>query len=327
MGSRANTVIMRNGRRHVYYSRHAGQYMDALVFWGPEHIVAEVTSEWDEEGWSNDLSAEGGCCIDLDRHHLIFYGGEVVDSDMLTLETYLSLLPYTWPGWTAYTWPGWTVEWSWGALTQIALYSGVGPDVLRKIDCGKGLGLPPRRDSYIDRLLDDARPRPLNHSTISATRDGVTRSALIPEEWPERLIYLEGDIERVIGRLPADDLVCGDDEFPLGGLHLDYDRHEIQTWRTWDTHVAVDIPAYWSGWRFVDHRHHYRKFYSSVPRLIEFTPRSEDMYLRRIGDWVCTDGLSLSPDGLGARRRSDIFEEVLGRYRADNPVPRMLPEL
>lgn len=319
MGSRANAVIMRNGRRHVYYSHHAGQYMDALVFWGPEHVIAEVASEWEEEGWSNDLSAEGGCCIDLDRHHLLFFGGEVVDSDILMLETYLRLL--------SYTWPGWTVEWSWGALTQIARYVGVGPDVLRRIDCGESAKLPPRRDPYIDRLLHAAYSPPFNRSTISATRDGVTRSALVFEEWPERLISLESDIEQVIAQLSADGLVCGRDEFPLGGLHLNYDRFEIQIWRTWDTNVAIDLPAYWSGWRLIDHGHHYREFYSSVPCFSEFVPRSEDMYLRRIRDWVCMDGLHLSPNGLDARRRSGIFEDVLVRYRADNPAPRTLPEL
>lgn len=318
MGLRANAVVMQSGHNHVY-SQHAGQDMDTLVFWGPEHIVAEVESEWDEEGWSNDLCAEGGCCIDLDRRHLLLYGGDVADSDMLTLETYLRLL--------AYTWPGWTVEWSWGALTQIARYVGVGPDVLRSIDCGKGAVIPPKRDVYIDRLLDAAHARLFNRSTISATRGGVTRSALVLEEWPERLIYLEVDIERVVEWLPAGGLVCEGDEFPLGGLHLDYDRHEIRIWRTWDTHIAIDLPAYWSGWRLIDYGHRYREFYFSVPRFIEFTPRSEEMYLRRIRACICADGFRFSPNGLDARQRSDIFEEVLVRYHADNPKPRMLPDL
>ena len=128
---------MRNGSRRVYYSHGAAEHMDALAFFGPEHVVAEITSSWDDgrwdddddfEWWLDDAWADGGCCVDLDRRHLILYGGDGVMCDALWLETYHRLLPYTWPGWT--------FEWSWGELTQIARYAGVGRDGLDKMRSG-----------------------------------------------------------------------------------------------------------------------------------------------------------------------------------------------
>lgn len=44
MGSRANAVVMRNGSRRVFYSHGAAEHMDALAFFGPQHVVAEITS-------------------------------------------------------------------------------------------------------------------------------------------------------------------------------------------------------------------------------------------------------------------------------------------
>ena len=113
MGSRANAVVVQNGTCRVYYAHWAAQFMDALMFWGPEHALAEI-SRWNDDveefldpndaPWLDNVWAEGGCCIDLDTRHLILYGGEDIECDLLWLETYLRLLPYTWQGWT--------IEWS-----------------------------------------------------------------------------------------------------------------------------------------------------------------------------------------------------------------------
>ena len=100
-------MIIENGKRHVYYSHGAAQDLDALMFWGPDSALAEIRGwrdgredepEWDGEWWLDNVWAEGGCCMDLDNKVLILYGGDDPECDVLWLETYLKLLPYTWPG-------------------------------------------------------------------------------------------------------------------------------------------------------------------------------------------------------------------------------------
>ena len=92
MGSRANAVVMQNGTCRIHYAHWAAQLMDALMFWGPEHALAEI-SEWEDDveelldpndaPWLDNVWAEGGCCIDLDARHLILYGGEDIECDLL----------------------------------------------------------------------------------------------------------------------------------------------------------------------------------------------------------------------------------------------------
>lgn len=97
MGSRANAVVIESGKRRIYFHRWAAQTLDALMSWGPGAALAEIR-EWDEvhpdsdeERWLDNVWAEGGCCIDFDRHHLLLYGGEDIECDVLWLETYMRL--------------------------------------------------------------------------------------------------------------------------------------------------------------------------------------------------------------------------------------------
>lgn len=328
MGSRANAVVVQNGTYRVYYAHWAAQFMDSLMFWGPEHTLAEI-SEWEDDvetfldpndaPWLDNVWAEGGCCIDLDTRHLILYGGEDIECDMLWLETYLRLLPNTWRGWTA--------EWSWGELAQIARYVGVTGQKLDEIDCGLRHGVPSDHDYYIDRFLRVTHEQQPAGTTISIQRDGAVFTAFANETEPELLLDLESNIERIIARLTPKHLEYDDDEFLMGALHLDYDTREIWLWRTWNNNSDFELPVYWSGWRLHDCKYRYREFYASTPHVIDFAPRCEDVYLNKIGSWVCRPLIGVPSHGHSAEVRKALFQDVLTRYRADNPEPRYLPEL
>lgn len=327
MGSRANAVVIENEKRRVYYSHGAAQFMDALVFWGPEHALLEFR-EWKDnvacddpevEPWLDNVWAEGGCCIDLDNQHLILYGGEDIECDVLWLETYLRLLEYSWRGWT--------VEWSWGELTQIARYAGISGDRLKEIDCNYK-SYPSNIDRYInDDLFASPDRRDWESSTLSVAKNGDVRAAFTLESWPESILAVGNRIVELFPHLQSSPLLRDDDEFLMGSLHLDFDKREIWLWHTWDNNIDIEPPAHWSDWKFFDCRHHYREFYSSVPRFIEFVSRSEDLYIQKIRDWVCQDRNDFAPHGLALEKRERIFEEVLAQYRSDNPKPRILPEL
>jgi hypothetical protein len=329
MGSRANAVVIRDGKRHVYYSHSAAQTLDSFAFFGPDFLLAYVqrwldgredNPDWDGEWWLDNAFAEGGCCIDLDRRHLLLYGGDAPECDVLWQETYLKLL--------GYTWKGWTVEWSWGELGQIARYCGVTGKKLEDIDW-KFADRPPEEflDEYVDTQLGVDGKIPYISSTLSVTKRGCTKAAFTYESVPENWLFIGTRIDNALPRLVSIPLRFADNEFLMGSLHIDYDTHEIWLWRTWETYIDVEPPEYWSGWKLHDFRHDYRSFYHVVPHFIEFVGKSEAEYVREITEYVRT--VSITNDMTSEERVAEerILDAALEGYRKDNPEPPMLPSL
>lgn len=329
MGSRANAVVIRNGKRHVYYSHGAAQVLDAYAFFGPDFLLTEVQSwrdgrednpDWDGEWWLDNAFAEGGCCIDLDSKHLLLYGGDAPECDVLWLETYLKLI--------GYTWEGWTVEWSWGELGQIARYCGVTGKKLEDIDWKfaerpEGSFL----KKYVDVQLGISEPLPYISSTLSVMRRGRTRAAFTSESMPEKWLFIASRIDKAITKLVDVPLHHEDEEFLMSSIHLDYDACEIWLWRTWDTYIDVELPEYWAGWQLHDCRYDYRSFFRAVPPIVDFAGRSEADYVREITAYVRGIWISDNP----ADEKRDVKERILNAalesYRRDNPEPPLLPQL
>lgn len=303
--------------------------MDALAFWGSEYLLGEVREwldgreddpDWDGEWWLDNVWAEGGCCIDLDNRLLLIYGGEDIECDVLWLETYLRLLPYTWPGWS--------VEWAWGELGQIARYAGVRGKQLEEIDCkvvhrpgGKWL------EEYVNQVFDIPKWRLPGSSTLSVRRDGLTKAAFLDETQPENVLFIGARVDDAIARLGDVPLTYDCDEFLMGGLHLDYDTGDVWLWRTWDNNIEVDLPDQWGGWRLHDLRHDYRSFYRAVPGVVDFVLRPESDYVGKVADWVLRISEYEGPRGMEPEERERILSDVLRRYRADNVRPRYVPDL
>lgn len=329
MGSRANAVVIQDGKRHVYYAHWAAQFMDALAFWGPEHLLLEVQEwrdgreddpAWDGEWWLDNTWAEGGCCIDFDNKLLLLYGGEDIACDVLWLETYLKLLPYTWPGWN--------IEWSWGELGQIARYAGIAGEKLEEIDCkitdypsGKWL------DEYVRNAFDVSEWQFPGVSTLSICREGGLRASFLDETEPENLLFIEGRVGEAVARLGEVPLVYDGGEFLMGGIHMDYDARSIWLWRTWNNSIEIGLPDYWRGWQLYDFHHDYRAFYHEVPQIVEFACRPETDYIEKIRNWVLNGSLEDFSRGMKLEERKRILAEVLGRYREDNPSQVFVPDL
>lgn len=324
MGSRANAVVIEDGKRHVYCHRWAAQTLDALMFWGTEVALAEI-HEWDDgypdsddEPWLDNVWAEGGCCIDFDRRHLLLYGGDDIECDVLRLETYMNLIRYPWEGWS--------VEWAWGELGQIARYAGVVGAQLEEIDC-KATCHPMDFDAFLKGVIDISDLMAPGSCALSVKRDGALVASFLDCSQPEELLLTESRIEELFATLGDAPLIYDSDEFLMGSLHLDYDARKIWLWRTWGNNIDFEAPGYWDGWELHDLKCDYRAFYAAVPDAVEFAPFPEDVYLGKIGKWLCRDEYCFAPGGLPAEERTRRFSEILVRYKADNPEQRMLPEL
>lgn len=325
MGSRADAVVVENGRVRIYFDKWAANHIDALVFWGLErtleefeewYIAEEYGPGWNGDGLMDDVWAEGGCCVDLDRHHLLVYGDG--GRDVLWIEAYLKLIRYAWPGWT--------VEWSWGEHTQMTKYLGVTGEALKEIDDWP-LDVPTEEFARWceDHLLDVPDYESVDFSTISAVRNGILRAAYFYDECPETPLLIGEHVEGVIEGMGTERLIHDGSYFPLGGVHLDFDRREAWLWRDSSTQVEIKLSGYWDGWKMRDLGHDYRAFYSHTPHIIDFVQHDEREYVHRIKEWMCRD--VTCPRRMRGVDRAALFDEIERRYLSDNPAPVLVPSL
>jgi len=113
MGQRCNLGIIENGQVTVYYDHWAANILDIELLWGPE-IARKFIEERDAkpDSWLDDVWAEGGCVIDFDSKHLLWYGGEDIifapDLNLIHQELLQS------------QWTGWNVEWAKDGIFDIA---------------------------------------------------------------------------------------------------------------------------------------------------------------------------------------------------------------
>ena len=84
MGQRANLVLVEDGKYQLFYSHWCANTLPRDLFWGPEHAVAFIRLQRavDESGWLDDVWAEGGALLDLDRKRCLLYGGEDILYDV-----------------------------------------------------------------------------------------------------------------------------------------------------------------------------------------------------------------------------------------------------
>lgn len=237
---------------------------------------------------------------------------------MLWLETYMRLIRYPWEGWT--------VEWAWGEIGQITRYSGITGARLDEIDC-KATCHPKNLDAFLKGVLDIPDWMAPGSCVLSVKREGALAASFLDCSQPEELLLAGSRIGELFEHLGSAPLTYDSDEFLMGSLHLDYDARKIWLWRTWDNNVDFETPDYWNGWELHDLKSDCRTFYAAVSNDVEFIPFPEDVYLGKIGKWLCRDECCFAPGGLPAEERTRRFSEILARYKADNPEQRMLPEL
>lgn len=77
MGQRANLILVEGREYQLFYSHWCANTLPRDLFWGPEHAVAfiRIQRAVDDSGWLDEVWAEGGAVVDLDRKHFLLYGG------------------------------------------------------------------------------------------------------------------------------------------------------------------------------------------------------------------------------------------------------------
>ncbi len=99
MGQRANLLIVTGGAYELCYTHHRANTLDHDLFWGPDYALGFIRAQRrvTDADWLNDVWAEGGAVMDLDRRVLLWFGGEGVLYEVPLRRAHTRLMAASWP--------------------------------------------------------------------------------------------------------------------------------------------------------------------------------------------------------------------------------------
>lgn len=226
MGQRANFVVVQPEGYELYYSHSGASTVDRDVFFGPAYTLEYFRRQRPvkpEDGWLDDVWAEGGALIDAERRVLVYFGGEDTLYDLPQRRIHQAML--------AHAWPGWDLRWAHEGLCDFADYLGLSRDVVRS-----------RRDRAELRAVH---------------LEAAFYSVLV--SWAGRLYPVTQTLQDVLqygpALLPVLKKLRGTTElqsaeFPRAGLHIDEEKKLLEFW---SASPVPDLPlrvgTLWPGWQ------------------------------------------------------------------------------
>lgn len=247
MGQRANLVIVHNNDYELYYNHWCANSMPEKVFWGPMHTrqFIENQEKVSKTEWLDDIWAEGGVVMDLDRQHLLFFGGEDMMYDIQLRRLFIQLM--------GKVWTGWQINWTEEGILNMARYVGVSAEHV----------LSPRRDTE-SRLLqpigagnfvDGAASIQFNERELLLFPVGMDTKEYL-YSGPQIVEHL--DKSHGYSRMVWKDWAY-QNEIPNSGFHIDLMTQTLQFWHAEAIpNILAIIQDSWPGWsisRFADHYH------------------------------------------------------------------------
>src|SRR5688572_19821169 len=114
MGHRSNTVLVESGFVSIHYSQWGALGLPALLLRGPSPTIAAIRADRTEACLQTDTWCEGAAVVDLDRRHLLWFGGIETKYLLPHRRAFFRML--------ASQWSGWSVAWADQGVLDIAAY-------------------------------------------------------------------------------------------------------------------------------------------------------------------------------------------------------------
>ncbi|RRJ64407.1 hypothetical protein EHV15_16875 [Paenibacillus oralis] len=258
MGQRANLIMVRNNYYELYYSHWCANTLPKDLFWGEQHAVKfiEMQKRVDESGWLDDVWAEGGAVIDLDKKKLVLYGGEDILYNVPLRNLYLKLMRTIWSGWE--------IAWAYEGILDLANYVGYPREKILTYgeDDLKDASLePPEEKDWVDTIASVMFPQ--NELLLFPLSGGV-------EVYLAHGPNMIHEINKSYG-YKSIALREWSKEFPVGGFHIDIGRRKLEFWHANDIpNISHELKAKWSGWEVVHHYGDYESHLKSTAGQLQF---------------------------------------------------------
>lgn len=238
MGQRANLIIVENKDYELYYNHWCANTLTQDIFWGPQHAIDFIKMQQKvdkENGWLDDVWAEGGVVIDTDKKVLLIFGGEDFMFNIPLRRIYLKLL--------SEVWNDWDIRWAYEGIADLADYVGYPREkVISQIDeekCNPSFS-PPEEKDWTNII-----------GSIEFEKDEILIFPLygIVDEYLYNGLEV---IEKVNRNFGYNKLILSEwtDEFPCGGFHINA-KHKILTFWTADNCSGLlnNLQQKWIGWK------------------------------------------------------------------------------
>ncbi len=236
MGHRANLVIAEKDQYHLFYCHWCTNTLPRDIFWGLEWTLNFISQQkpvtQDENGWLDEIWAEGGVIVDIQNHHLMLWGGETIHYEIPLRRLYLDLLQEVWQGWT--------VRWASNRIYEMADYLGVERTIVMS-------GKIEDKDGIINLTLPDKLE---SIRTIATIRWNQNDLLILPTNHDLTVLYFGDELLLKAKPLPLSShrktfVVKG--EFPYYGFHIDLETQSIVIWGRYMPNLEV-IQQAWQGW-------------------------------------------------------------------------------
>ncbi|GIO08088.1 hypothetical protein J31TS6_41160 [Brevibacillus reuszeri] len=245
MGQRANLIVVRGNTYDLYYSHWCANTLPKDLFWGEQYAIQfiEMQTRVDESGWLDDVWAEGGAVMDVDKKKLVFYGGEDILYNIPLRNLYLKLMRKIWHGWE--------IDWAYEGIVDLAAYVGYPKEKVvknRENDVNDTSLAPPEEKDWVDTVAsvtyceDETLLFPLCGGVEVYLSDGPKMIDKINKSYGYKTLSLSEWSQ----------------DFPVGGFHLDLKVRRLEFWHAYDLpNLSEQLSVKWSDWEVIDHYGNY----------------------------------------------------------------------
>lgn len=100
MGNRANYVLIKGGRKQIFFSRWGAPTIPAVLLSGPEGTLKYIRAVEPDDALMTNVFAEGGILYNADERRVLFWGGDNIPYHPYLRRPLLKLLQALWQGWS-----------------------------------------------------------------------------------------------------------------------------------------------------------------------------------------------------------------------------------
>ena len=321
MGHRANLIIIENGEKKVFYDHWIAINLDRTLFWdftfALEYFKAQENA--DESMWLDELFAEAGAVIDVDKKYLLWFAGGDVGRFVSYRQKFLELQQKIWEGWK--------IEWASRGVVDMAEYVGYPKENVLNDFQWKG----ENKRFKMPKAKRDV-------DGIGCWIDAAGDVKLYPYNWHHGKDYLElgteiFDVLQNVKSFPELDLAKWKCKFPKCGFVIDEKKQIVEFWEAMPCADTVNrLKAAWDEWEIIWHEDNYQFQLDRLNGKLIFPTTSEQIIVQQIEERMMTPGIddplniviglmnALNNDGFDVKAGSGTFKSKLIEFPLEERI-------
>lgn len=283
MGHRANLVIVRNHSYELYYSHWCATTLPEDLFWGEPYAVQfiEAQRRVDETEWLDDVWAEGGVVLDLEKKKLLFYGGEDLHYDLPLRQLFLKLMRQVWDGWE--------INWAHEGIVDLASYVGYPKEKVltgRNKEANDASLAPPEKKHWVD--------------TVGSVKFSQSELLLFPLSGAVEKYLVNGPemVKRINKSFGYKSLALAEwtEYFPQAGFHIDVEQKRVEFWHADDIpNISQIMKEIWTDWAVIDYGNDYGTLSKSTCGQLHFQHIDQQQLLENIKGMLLRENSRKNP--------------------------------